>query len=320
MTIDNEQFVRAESGELCKEKGLFGFNISYDDSALVILGVPWELTTSYRHGTSNAPPAIVLASQQIDLYDDKLPNTYRRGIHYQLFDNPSDQLPAYKSATEHRQSINSFSERFNVNLYQKCQKIIADGKLLGLVGGEHSVPFAYLKLLAEQHQSLAILHIDAHLDYRIAYQGYEYSHASIMSQVMSKFSNIERIVHVASRDFCLAELQFANKLGKRAKIFHDRDLQHRFTANEIIDCLPDKVYISFDIDGLDPSLCPNSGTPVPGGLSFYQACSLLEELVTSGRQVVGFDLSEVGVSNNGWDENVAARILYKLCATILSTN
>lgn len=312
--IDNEQFTRAEQGELC-EDGLFGFNISYNDSDLVVLGVPWELTSSYRRGTGKAPPAIVRASQQIDLYDDRLPNTYRRGIHYQLFDKFVDSRSLVDGSC---QSLNSVSKQFNDVLYQQCQKIVADGKLLGLLGGEHSVPFAYLKLLSEQHRSLAILHIDAHLDYRIAYQGYEYSHASIMSQAMNSFSNIERIVHVASRDFCLAELQFAEQLGTRAKIFHDRDLQERFVASEIIDCLPDKVYISFDIDGLDPSLCPNSGTPVPGGLSFYQASALLEQLVYSGRQVIGFDLSEVGVSDNDWDENVASRILYKLCATILS--
>lgn len=316
MTIDNKQFARAESGELC-EDGLFGFDVSYTDSALVILGVPWELTTSYRRGTGKAPPAIVCASHQLDLYDDKLPNTYRQGIHYQPFDEFANNR---SSMIKNCQSINSLSQQFNDALYRQCKKIIADGKLLGLLGGEHSIPFAYLKLLTEQYRSLAILHIDAHLDYRIAYQGYQYSHASIMSQVMNNFSNIERIVHVASRDYCLAELQFAKKLGKRAKIFHDRELQQQFVASEIIDCLPDKVYISFDIDGLDPSLCPNTGTPVPGGLSFYQASSLLEQLVASGRQVVGFDLSEVGVSNNSWDENVGARILYKLCATILSAN
>ena len=316
MAIDNEQFARAEGGDLC-EDGLFGFDISYTDSALVIVGVPWQLTTSYRQGTGQAPSAVVRASHQIDLYDDRLPNTYRRGIHYQLFAEVAQiGTPLAKDC----QSINSLSKQFNEALYQQCQKIIADGKLLGLLGGEHSIAFAYLKLLAEQHQSLAILHIDAHLDYRLAYQGYQYSHASIMSQVMNNFSNIERIVHVASRDYCLAELQFANKLGRRAKIFHDRDLQDRFVANKIIDCLPAKVYISFDIDALDPSLCPNTGTPVPGGLSFYQASSLLEQLVASGRQVIGFDLSEVGVSVNDWDENVAARILYKLCATILSAN
>ena len=315
MAINNEQFNRAEQGELC-EDGLFGFDVSYPDSALVIVGVPWELTTSYRQGTGKAPAAIVQASHQIDLCDEQLPNTYRQGIHYQQFNEFADCRALVDS---HHQSINSLSKQFNDTLYQKCQKIMADGKLLGLLGGEHSIPFAYLKLLSEQHQSLAILHIHAPLDYRLAYQGYQYSHASIMLQVMKSFPNIERIVHVASRDYCLAERQFAEQLGTRAKIFHDRDLQQCFVAGDIIEWLPDKVYISFDIDGLDPSLCPNTGTPVPGGLSFYQASLLLEELVASGRQVVGFDLSEVGVSDNGWDENVAARILYKLCATILST-
>lgn len=316
MTIDSGQFIRAECGDLC-EDGLFGFDLGYSDSTLVIVGVPWELTTSYRRGTGKAPPAIVRASQQIDLYDDMLPNSYRQGIHYQSFDEFAD---GRSLVDKDHQSVNSLSKQFNDALYQQCQKIVADGKLLGLLGGEHSIAFAYLKLLSEQHRSWSILHIDAHLDYRIAYQGYEYSHASIMSQALRSFSTIEQIVHVASRDFCLAEFQFAKRLGKRAKIFHDRQLQQRFVASEIIDCLSDKVYISFDIDGLDHSLCPNSGTPVPGGLSFYQASALLEQLVYSGRQVIGFDLSEVGVSDNGWDENVGARILYKLCATILSAS
>ena len=128
MTIDRGQFIRAECGELC-EDGLFGFDLGYRDSALVVVGVLWELTTSYRRGTGKAPPAIVRASQQIDLYDDMLPNSYRQGIHYQLFDEFADSRSL---VDESCQSVNSVSKQFNEALYHKCQKIVADGKLLGL--------------------------------------------------------------------------------------------------------------------------------------------------------------------------------------------
>jgi agmatinase len=138
---------------------------------------------------------------------------------------------------------------------------------------------------------------------------------------------VTRLVQVGVRDYSREERRYCESLGSRARVHYARDL-FRMQADgqsfggiaaEILRPLPERVYVSFDIDGLDPPYCPNTGTPVPGGLSFDQACYLLEELAFSGRQVIGFDLCEVAPDPGGgeWDANVGARLLYKLCGCLL---
>lgn len=320
--MDTKQFDNAEQGEDCSpEAGLFGFDISYADCALVILGVPWELTVSYGRGTAQAPQAILQASHQIDLCTFPPTAPYRRGIHYRVLKHEllsSPPLPADRIT--HTKYVNALSAKLNTAVYVEARAIVSDGKLLGLVGGEHTIAFGYLQLLHELYPTFGILHLDAHLDYRRAYQGYIYSHASIMYQVMTELDSVQKIVHVGIRDFCLGEKKFAAELRERDKIFFAQDLHRRgFAAvvTEIVSHLPSEVYISFDIDALDPSLCPSTGTPVPGGLSFYDVEILLQVLVASGKRIIGFDLSEVVPGRNHWDENVASRILYRLCAAML---
>jgi agmatinase len=134
---------------------------------------------------------------------------------------------------------------------------------------------------------------------------------------------VKKLVQVGIRDFCEDERDFTEASHGRIKVFYDRDIAaagfegipFKRTVDEILQALPQDVYVSFDIDGLDPLLCPHTGTPVPGGLSFHQAVYLLGAVVRSGRRLVGFDLNEVapGPEGDEWDGNVAARLLYKLC-------
>jgi agmatinase len=134
---------------------------------------------------------------------------------------------------------------------------------------------------------------------------------------------VKRLVQVGIRDFCQQEKEIIDNSKGRVITFFDRDMRHEkykgVTWHEItkriIASLPQKVYISFDIDGLEPGLCPHTGTPVAGGLEFEQAGYLFTELVKSGKQIIGFDLNEVAPGPDGdeWDANVGARMLYRMC-------
>ena len=325
----------------------FGLPFTAEDSQLVLISAPWDVTASYGGGTCYGPDSIIGASTQLDLYDETYPDQWKRGIgtapiDYTIQDMSGmlredakkviKRLEAGKSLesdTLHRRldKINNGSEILNQKIYNSAKEWLDRGKLVGLVGGDHSTPYGLIKAVAEKEGSIGILHIDAHADLRVAYEGFTHSHASIMYNV-SKIEGVETIVQVALRDMCDAEVEYAKSSGKITQ-FTDNKLYENSALGinwheqccQIIDQLPDKVYISFDIDGLSPDNCPNTGTPVPGGLSFNQAAYLLKELHEKGKQIVGFDICEVSPSpNNEWDANVGARILYKLSNITLITN
>lgn len=314
--------------------GIYGLPFSVEESHYIVLPIEWELSTSYGKGTANGPKAILEASPQIDLYHPDFPELWKEGIAH------SDSLAEQKSkgaelaalaeqhidCLENGQSINqvaldqmnSACSSMNTAVYQASKALLENGKQVILLGGDHSTPFGHIKAIHEKHPEMGILHIDAHMDLRIAYEGFEYSHASIFYNVVSKLG-INNITQVAIRDYCEAEINFAKENG--INVVTDKDLKQAIfegqswknIVDRIIDHLPKEVYISFDIDGLNPSLCPNTGTPVPGGLSFEQAVYLIEQLAKSGRKIIGADLVEVAPSNdNDWDANLACRLLYQM--------
>ena len=163
------------------------------------------------------------------------------------------------------------------------------------------------------------------LDLRIAYEGFEYSHASIMYNAL-KIPQISKIVQVGIRDFCQQEVAVA--LQDRVVVHTDMDLKAETfngtnwdqQCDNIIAALPQKVTISFDIDGMYPWYCPNTGTPVPGGFSFEQAAYLLSKLANSGKEIIGFDLVEVAPGEDDWDGNVGARMLFHMCGVLAKNN
>ncbi|HLQ37320.1 MAG TPA: arginase family protein, partial [Planctomycetota bacterium] len=199
------------------------------------------------------------------------------------------------------------------------------GKLPGVVGGDHSVPYGAIQAVAEHCGELGILHVDAHADLRPSYEGFRWSHASIMDNVLRGIPQVRRIVQVGVRDFSAVELEAISGAAGRVVTHFDQEWRRRGFCGESYDALcreavaalPEQVYVSFDIDGLDRSLCPNTGTPVPGGLAFAEACHLLATVVQSGRRIVGFDLVETAPGDDQWDANVGARMLYKLCGFAL---
>jgi agmatinase len=322
--------------------GVFGLPRSEKESALVLLPVPWEATVSYGGGASKGPAAILKASGQIDLFDGDVHRPYEPGI----FMRPeSREVRAWnKTAKAAAQKVirageradtpslrralktaNDLGDRLNDWVRRETQALLAAGKIVGVVGGDHSVPYGAFRAAAETHGSFGLLHFDAHADTRVAYDGFTWSHASIMYNAMENIPQISRIVQVGIRDYCEQEAEFLRALGGRAKVFFDRDLDARGfagdpwtkTAGEIVEALPEKVWVTFDIDGLDPKLCPHTGTPVPGGLDLAQVNHVLGLVARSGREILGFDIVEVAPAPGGrdeWDANVGMRLLYKLAA------
>ena len=222
--------------------------------------------------------------------------------------------------------INKACLELNHWLKNESTILLNQKKIVAVLGGDHSTPLGLMQALADINQSFGILHIDAHADLREAYEGFEFSHASIMFNAL-KIQQISHLVQVGIRDYCEAELKLIQS-DKRISTFFDRDIkQQQFNGKNwaeicenIISLLPQNIYLSFDIDGLDPKLCPNTGTPVPGGLELEQALFLIERLVQSGRKIIGFDLNEVAPGSDEWDANVGARLLYRLANMCMVSN
>lgn len=322
---------------------IYGLPFSCEEADIVLVPVPWEVTTSYGGGTSRGPEAILDASFQVDLFHPEFPDLWKRGIAMDELPSDlrkqSDHLkkqaqvvidsitgkPTEKQRQKARQAlelINAECTVMNEWVQQRCGYWMDQGKLVGLVGGDHSTPLGFFQAQAERHKKFGILHIDAHLDLRIAYEGFTYSHASIMYNALS-IPQLERIVSVGIRDFCAQENDVFLASKDRVRIVRSADVRalqyNGMSWHEqcelIIAALPEKVHISFDIDGLDPTLCPNTGTPVPGGFQFEEATYLLSRLAQR-RTIIGFDLVEVSPGKDEWDANVGARLLWHLCGVL----
>ncbi len=312
---------------------LFGLPFTRESARVVIVPVPWEATVSYHTGTAQGPQAILEASRQIDFFHRDIPDAWMLGTHL-------SEIPASLAETNRqlrmlverchaapteaavlRERINEACGTMNVYVKNQASTLLNDGKIVGILGGDHSTPLGLIRALAERHDRFGILQVDAHADLRKAYEGFSYSHGSVMYNAL-KVPAVKKLVQVGIRDFCEEEHQLILRAGGRIRTFFDDDLRSqqddgkRWPAlvAEIVDSLPEKVYISFDIDGLDPRFCPHTGTPVPGGLDFHQATTLIKSVALSGRTIIGFDLNEVAPGNSDdWDANVGARLLWQLC-------
>jgi agmatinase len=314
-----------------ENSGIFGLPYSVEEAKLVLVPVPWEATTSYGGGTAKGPEAICNASKQVDLFDLELGNFFEAGI--AMLEESSSlhewNARAKKAASENDEAtVNSHSDKVNQYVYEETKKLLSQGKLVGIVGGDHSSPFGAIQAFLEFHPQMSILHFDAHADLRAGFEGFQHSHASIMHNVIEKTA-LKKLVQIGIRDFCEDEFQFIQQNKSRivtyfdAQIIEEKMNGKSFAAlcDEVVSHLSDEVYISFDIDGLDPRFCPNTGTPVPGGLEYTEALYLLKKIIRSGRKIIGFDLCEVSLGESDtvseWDANVGARLLYKLCGYVL---
>lgn len=328
---------------------IFGLPFEEEDARLVILPIPWEVTVSYNAGTARAPEHIFNASLQVDLFDPDFRDAWKQGFFMRSPDKKilmksdylrkeaelyinyislGEDLQLNKFMCKTLKEINQGSLFLNDWVYQQTKELISKGKLVALLGGDHSTPLGYMKAIADQYESFGILQIDAHFDLRKAYEGFNYSHASVMYNAIEQIPQLKKLVQVGIRDYCEEEFDYMVQSNNRIITYFDKDIRERQyegklwkdIAEEIVSHLPQHVYVSFDIDGLDPKLCPHTGTPVQGGFQTTEVFYLLKKVLQSGRKIIGFDLNEVGVSHDEWDENVGARVLYKLCNMLVASN
>ena len=333
-----------------KGSNIFGLPTTFDTAKLILIPMPWEVSVSYRNGTAKAPETIFEASKQIDLYDAAAHEMWEHGYfmdraeaagvenNIQLRHKAKaiiEELEAGKEPNDDSllkkiAAVNLASETMVQELCDKATNYLHQNKLVALVGGDHSTPLGLLKALAKTNNEFGVLQIDAHFDFRKAYEGFTYSHASIMYNVLEQIPQVSKLVQLGIRDFCDEEIDYMLSQGERVETFYDREVKKRLyegatwqqVCNEIVEALPQNVYISFDIDGLDPKLCANTGTPVSGGYEAEQILYLFEKLVDSGRKIIGFDLVEVGCGENATkdlDAIIAAGILYKMSNLFLKS-
>ena len=326
----------------------FGMDFRIEEARLVIVSAPWDVTSSYGAGSVYAPDAVIDASTQLDFYDPTSPDLWRQGIATAPVDysieEDSQRLrrDAEKVIKQLEQGgdvsgeyfarkirrINEGCAKMNDRVYSQVAQHLADGKITALVGGDHSTAYGSIKAVAERNEGLGILHFDAHRDLREAYEFFEYSHASVMFNVLRDIPQVAKLVQVAVRDFCYTEKRIADT-DPRVESFEWESLARAKFEGEtwasicerVVERLPHTVYISMDIDALSIEYCPHTGTPVVGGMTFDEAVYLMDCVARSGRRIAGFDMVEVVPHiDDKTDASVGARMLYKMCGIALKSN
>lgn len=329
-----------------KNGNFLGLRYTPEESDVVILPATWDATTSYRDGTREGPEAVYEASTQLDLFSPYYSEAWNlkiaslpvredhkklavdmrarasNVIHFLEEGGEWEEAPA--ALKNDLKAVNEAGKSFHDSMKNWALDYLRQGKKVITLGGDHSCAMGPIKAMAEHlNGKFSVLQLDAHADLRVAYEGFEHSHASIIYNIL-EWPQVEKIVQVGIRDVSPAEVELTQKHPK-LKTFFDWDMKRELNCGktwdalcqEIVSSLGDKVYITFDIDALDPRFCPNTGTPVPGGFDFNQALHLFECILKSGRTIIGADLLEVspGLDSDGgdWDANVGARMLYNLC-------
>ena len=329
--------------------GIFGLPVcDLEEARLVILPVPWEATVVYGSGTARAAEPVVKTSLLINLFNPDFQNSWQKGFHIMDVDKKvltksdylrkeaelvtdyithGDDVSKNSFMGKSIADINQGGEFLNNWVHERTGNLLKAGKLAVVLGGDNSVSFGYIKALAENNESFGILQIDAQCGLRKAYHGFVYSHVSTMYNVINEIPQVARVVQLGARDFCEEEWRFIQEHKDKICMFSNKTLQDRMLegvtwqsiSDEIITQLPQKVYISFDIDGLDPKYCPSTAMPVPGGLETAHIFYLIKKLAAEGKKIIGLDLTGVG-SDTPTDASVGARVLWRLCNWLILSN
>ncbi|HXH69103.1 MAG TPA: agmatinase [Pyrinomonadaceae bacterium] len=275
---------------------------SFDSAQVLVLPVSYEGTVSFGTGTGAGAMAIIDASRNMELYDEETDaEVFKIGIH----------------TLEEFQPL-ATPEAMSNGLYERTKDLLDEEKFLCMLGGEHSVSAPVIRAHAEKFHNLSILQIDAHADLRDEYDGTPHSHASIMARVVKDL----RIpsVQVGIRSISAEEARSLDS-GIPAKIFWAKDIVGRTGwIDAAIDLLTENVYLTIDIDGLDPSLVPTTGTPEPGGLGWYEVLTLIRKLAAK-KNVVGMDLVEFSkMENSDAPAFLCAKLVYKSLAYIFQND
>lgn len=265
---------------------------SLENSRILVWPISYEGTVSYGGGTGQGAQAIIDASRNMELYDEETDaEVYKLGIHT-LDESPPLDPP----------------ERMMAALYDRAKQLLSSDKFIAMIGGEHSVSAPVIRAHAEKHPHLSVLQIDAHADLRDTYDGTPHSHASIMARVVKDMAL--PAVQVGIRSISVDEARVIDELPTR--IFWAKDIVGRDDWwNDAVEGLTENVYLTIDIDGLDPSLVSATGTPEPGGLGWYETIGLIKTLAKE-RRVVGMDLTEYSyVEGQSASAFLCAKLIYK---------
>ncbi len=267
------------------------------DSEIVILSAPFEKTVSYGKGTKDGPAEIIKASHYVEFFDEELNRElcFEKGI-ATLSPMKLEKLSSKKALSE---------------IYKNVKKYLDMGKFVVTLGGEHSISSAPVLAHLEKYQNLSILQFDAHSDLRESYEGSKYSHASVMARVAEHTNDI---VQVGIRAQCKEEAEYIREHG--IKTFYSRGIRTglygNFWMEEVVNSLKENVYITFDVDGFDPSFMPHTGTPEPGGLFWDETMNLLKR-VGESKNIIGFDVVELAPDKKDTSSSfVAAKLVYKI--------
>ena len=324
----------------------FRDNTSSDEAKLVVVSVPWSVTSDYGHGAAYTPDAIIEVSNRKDLYDIRRDISYYGAVATAEIDYNIQECSGRLGHEAERIALSieesdtigertlSRIERVNIgfgemqaSVYRQVRRIAKSGKQVAVVGGDQSVAFGAVKALSEYHKSIGVLNIDAHADLKQENVPYIYSHTTVMRNIAEELPHVERIVGVGVRDIAHDELAFASANDKIKLFFSEELAARRFEGetwgkicDELCEALPEKVYISFDIDALKIEFCHNTNAPVPGGMTFDEVIYLINRVVATGHTIVGFDITEVVPNlDNAMDANVASRLLGKMIVATLNS-
>lgn len=324
---------------------IFGLPFDVNNARVVFIPVPWDVTVSNHAGTAKGPENILSNSFQIDLYDPVAPGRWQKGMAMEPIDpeviknNATTRLlakevinflekggdPAKDACISSKiNKINDICSELMSKVEHKALQYLENGQLPFIVGGEHSVSIGLIRALARNNE-FGMLQIDAHADLRKDYEGFTNSHASVMRNA-SSIHNVSRIVQAGIREVCPEEEDVIAEQPDKIKTYFDHELHQRLfkgeswaaICDEIAESLPENVYITFDVDGLEPACCPGTGTPVPGGLSYNQALFLLETVAKKGKRILGADLVETGPGST--DGIVSCRLLYRMAGMMIKSN
>jgi len=260
-----------------------------ENAKYVLLAVPYDGTSTYIKGAEKGPQAIIDASDSIELYDIQTGlEAYKAGIY----------------TDKHTYSF-IFPEKMVEEVKERVRFFLQQNKMIGLLGGEHSISTGAIEAFAEKYPNLSVLQIDAHADLRDSYNGSHFNHACVMRRAQE----VANVVQVGIRNVCIEEKEHIIP----ENIFYAHEICGKTEwMQQSIDRLTEHVYITIDLDGFDPSIVPATGTPLPGGLLWYETVKFLELLFNS-KKVVGFDVVELCPQNEDRCSDVLAAVLvYKM--------
>ncbi|MFC1789571.1 agmatinase [Patescibacteria group bacterium] len=265
----------------------------YDKAKIVIFPVPYSSTTYWRAGTKEGPQAIIDASRHIELYDiETKKDPSKEGIFTLELLEPSHNSP--------RETITRIKEVMD--------KLLEDRKFPLMLGGEHSITLGAVESFKEKFSNFSVLQIDAHTDFRDEYLGTKYGHFGVMRRIRDL--NIPT-THVGIRSTSEEEEEYIQKENIQT-IFYSPELP----IDKIIETLKENVYITLDLDGLDPSIMPSVGTPEPGGLGWYEILKLIEE-ISRKKKIIGADVVELDpIPGLVSPDFLAAKLVYKIISYI----